>query len=170
MSKKKKKEKIAPLFLFKLCTFCWWERKNIICPRVGRLSYATDCGWLNAGSGCFGSRPAILKDTVERHGQWRIKGRGSTVTFPGPRIGLPRDKWRLLLFVFYFLDKRLFSDLSCLPFKKFRTFLCELILYAGPHLVLICLYLAEYRISLGRRMGQYSSSLGVCLQFLSKDF
>jgi len=22
----------APLFLFKRYTFCWWERKNIICP------------------------------------------------------------------------------------------------------------------------------------------
>jgi len=26
------KEQTAPLFLFKLCTFCWWERKNIIFP------------------------------------------------------------------------------------------------------------------------------------------
>jgi len=28
------KEQTATLFLFKLCvcTFCWWERKNAICP------------------------------------------------------------------------------------------------------------------------------------------
>jgi len=26
------KEQTAPLFLFKFCTFCWWERKNITCP------------------------------------------------------------------------------------------------------------------------------------------
>jgi len=26
------KKQTAHLFLFKLCTFCWWERKNIIYP------------------------------------------------------------------------------------------------------------------------------------------
>jgi len=26
------KEQTASLLLFKLYTFCWWERKNIICP------------------------------------------------------------------------------------------------------------------------------------------
>jgi len=63
------KEQTAPLFLFKLCTFYWWESKNIICPERRAL---------NAGSGSFGSRPSIFKDTVERLGQWRIKrGRGS---------------------------------------------------------------------------------------------
>jgi len=30
---RREKEQTAPLFLFKLCTFCWWKRKNIICPR-----------------------------------------------------------------------------------------------------------------------------------------
>jgi len=24
----------APIFHFKLCNFCWWERTNIFCPRA----------------------------------------------------------------------------------------------------------------------------------------
>jgi len=24
----------APIFHFKLCNFCWWERKNLFCPRA----------------------------------------------------------------------------------------------------------------------------------------
>jgi len=67
------KEQTAPLLLFKLCTFCWWERKNIIAPGAGYPSYATDCDWLNARSGSFGSRPTVFKDTVERLRQWQIK-------------------------------------------------------------------------------------------------
>jgi len=35
------KEQSAPLFLFKLCTFCWWKRKNIIYE--GYPSYTNDC-------------------------------------------------------------------------------------------------------------------------------
>jgi len=34
-------------------------------------------------------------------------------------------------FFLFFLEKRLFSDIHCLYFRKFRTFSCELILYAG---------------------------------------
>jgi len=38
------KEQIAHLILLTL-HFCWWERKNIICPvRRVPYSYATDCG------------------------------------------------------------------------------------------------------------------------------
>jgi len=40
------KEQTASLFLFKLCSFYWWERKNIICPGAGYLSCTTGCGWL----------------------------------------------------------------------------------------------------------------------------
>jgi len=40
------KEQTAPLFLFKLCTFCWWERKILFAPGARYPSYTTDCGWL----------------------------------------------------------------------------------------------------------------------------
>jgi len=38
------KEQTAPLFLFELCTFCWWERKILFASGAGYHSYATDCG------------------------------------------------------------------------------------------------------------------------------
>jgi len=31
----------APMFYFKLCSFCWWERKNIFLPAAGYSSCAT---------------------------------------------------------------------------------------------------------------------------------
>jgi len=80
-----------------------------------------------------------------------LKSGGSTGRFPAPSVGLPRDKWKLLFIIFFF-EKLLFLDIYCLTFRKFRTFLCELILHAGAHLVLICSYVAEYCISLGKRM------------------
>jgi len=43
----------------------------------------------------------------------RLKG-GSMGTFPVPRV--PRDKLSLLFLFSYFLQKRLFSEIYCLPF------------------------------------------------------
>jgi len=66
--------KLRLFFYSNSALFVGGSAKILFAPGARYPSYATDCGWLNAGSGFFGSRPAIFKDTVERLGQWRIKG------------------------------------------------------------------------------------------------
>jgi len=45
------KEQTSSLIHFKLCTFCWLERKTLFVTVARYPSYAIDCGWLNTGFG-----------------------------------------------------------------------------------------------------------------------
>jgi len=64
-----KKNKLRLFFYSNSALFAGGSAKILFAPGVGYPSYAIDCGCLNAGSGSFGSRPTIFKDTVEKLGQ-----------------------------------------------------------------------------------------------------